>query len=98
MEENQVELLLTRVEERAKSNSHRLDEVERRQENMDSLVQSVAKLATEQEHIQTDVKEIKTDVRSLKDRPAKCWNDLVDKAMWTVAAAVIAFLLGRLGL
>lgn len=31
-------------------------------------------------------------------KPGKRWDGLVDKAIWAVCAAVIAFLLGRLGL
>lgn len=32
------------------------------------------------------------------DKPAKRWDGLVEKALWAVCAAVIAFLLGRVGL
>lgn len=35
---------------------------------------------------------------SQRDKPAKRWEALVEKALWAVAAAVIAFLLGRVGL
>lgn len=31
-------------------------------------------------------------------KPGKRWDGLVDKAVWAVLAAVIAFLLGRVGL
>ena len=99
MDENLTfEHRLTDVESRAKSNSHRLDDVENRQKNIEDLVSSVSVLAHEQKHIQSDVNEIKADIRSIKDRPAKRWNDMVDKAVWAVAAAVIAFLLARIGL
>lgn len=33
-----------------------------------------------------------------QDKPGKRWDGLVDKAVWAVCAAVIAFLLGRVGL
>jgi len=89
---------LTAVEGRAKSNTHRLEEVEKRQDNLDELVSSVAVLAKEQEHIQRDVGEIKEDMKSLTDKPRKRWEGLVDKVIWAVAAAVIAFLLARVGL
>ncbi len=99
MDENiTFEHRLTEVEQRTKSNAHRLDEVEEQPKNLESLVQSVAALATEQKHIQTDVNEIKTDVKSLKERPANRWNGMVDKIIWAVLAAVLAFLLARVGL
>lgn len=89
---------LTAVEGRAKSNSHRLDEVEKRQDNLDKLVTSVEVLATKQETVEIDVKEIKTDVKALSAKPGKRWEAIADKAVWAVLAAVIAFLLARIGL
>lgn len=37
-------------------------------------------------------------VEALEAKPGKRWESLVEKAVWAVAAAVIAFLLGRVGL
>lgn len=89
---------LTEVEERSKSNSHRLDEVEKRQDNLDKLVSTVSVLASEQKHIDSDIKEIKVDVKTILDKPGKRWESIVEKIIWAVCAAVIAFLLGRVGL
>lgn len=33
-----------------------------------------------------------------RDKPARRWEAIVEKAVWAVCAAVIAFLLGRVGL
>ena len=89
---------LTEVEQRSKSNSKRLEDVEKRQDNLDNLVSSVAIIAKEQDHIKSDVTEIKTDVKALTEKPAKRWDDMVDKTVWAVLAAVIAYYLGGLGL
>ena len=89
---------LVEVEQRSKSNTKRLDEVEARQNDLDKLTTSVAKLATKQEDMDGDVKEIKADVKALNAKPGKRWESIVDKAVWAVLAAVIAFLLGRVGL
>ena len=89
---------LSRVEERAKSNTKRLDAVEARQDDLDKLTSSVAALATKQEDMDGDVKEIKADVKALNAKPGKRWESIVDKAIWAVLAAVIAFLLARVGL
>lgn len=37
-------------------------------------------------------------VDAIEAKPGKRWEGLVEKAVWAVAAAVIAFLLGRVGL
>jgi len=86
------------VEQRSKSNAKRIDEMEKRQDNLDDIVQSVAVLATEQKGIKKDVDEIKGDVKSLTMLPAKRWNDIVEKLIWAVLAAIVAFILGRVGL
>ena len=44
--------------------------------------------------MELDVKEIKADVKSLTSKSGKRWDDLMDKAIWAVAAAAIAYLLG----
>jgi hypothetical protein len=89
---------LTEVEARSKSNMKRLDDVENRQDNLDTLVATVAVLAEKESNVENDVKEIKSDVKSIKDKPGKRWDDIVDKAIWAVLAALIAFLLGKFGL
>lgn len=98
MDDLNYEHRLTEVEQRAKSNARRLDEVEARQDNLDKLASSVVALATKQEDMDGDVKEIKADVKSLAAKPGKRWEAIADKVVWAVLAAVLAFLLGRVGL
>lgn len=96
--EREDEHRLTEVEARSKSNAHRLEEVEKRQENLEKLTTSVSLLAEREERVESDVKEIKCDVKTLAEKPAKRYDSLVDKVVWAVLAAVIAFFLGRVGL
>lgn len=89
---------LTSVEATAQSNKERLDEVEKRQDNLESLATSVATLATREERVEKDVKEIKADVKTLASKPGKRFDAILDKVVWAVLAAIIAFVLGRVGL
>lgn len=89
---------LTEVEERTKSNSHRIDELEKRQDNLDELVGTVKVLAVREENVENNVKEIKSDVKSLTGKSGRRWDNIVDKIIMTVVAAVIAFLLAKFGL
>lgn len=50
------------------------------------------------EDIHADQKTILSKVEALEGKPGKRWEGIVDKALWAVCAAVIAFLLGRVGL
>lgn len=89
---------LTEVEARAKSNAHRLDDVEKRQDNLDKLVVSVERLAIKEQNVENDVKEIKTDVKTLTSKSGKRWDGLVDKIILIVATAIITFALSKIGL
>ena len=42
--------------------------------------------------------ELNRKLSELEARPGRRWEGIVDKAVWAVLAAVIAFLLGRVGL
>lgn len=91
MDEKSVEHRLTEVEERSKSNTHRLND-------LSELVGTVKVLAVREEAVEKDVKEIKDDVKSLTGKSGQRWDSLVDKIIWAVAGAVLAFLLTRIGL
>lgn len=89
---------LTEVEARAENNERRIEDVEKRQNNLDELVGTVKALAVKEERVESDVKEIKNDVKTLAGKSGKRWDDFIDKIIWAVAAAVIAFLLARIGM
>lgn len=89
---------LSKVEERSKSNSHRLDDVEKRQDNLDKLVSTVEVLAVREKNVENDVKEIKTDVKILTSKPGQKWDNLTEKIILTVAAAVVGFILAKFGI
>ena len=96
--ETEYEHRLTEVEERAKSNSHRLDDVEKRQDNRDDLVSTVKGLAVREENVENDVKEIKSDVKSLTNKRAQRWDRMVEYVIWAVVAAMVGFMLAQIGL
>lgn len=96
--EKDVEHRLTEVESRSKSNQHRLDKVEQRQDEFGELITSVKVLAEREQNVENDVKEIKDDVKSLTNKPSKRWDSIVDKIIFTVIAGVIAFVLAKIGL
>lgn len=86
------------IEHRLSCVETRVETLEDRQDNLDKLVSTVSALAVREERMESDVKEIKADVKTLTEKPGKRYDGLVDKAVWAVLAAVIAFLLGRIGL
>ena len=89
---------LTEIEERTRNNSHRLNELEKRQDNLDELVGTVKVLAVREENVENDVKEIKNDVNKLNKKPAQRWDGLVDKIIVTIAGIVIGYIFTRIGM
>lgn len=88
---------LTEVEERSKSNTHRLDDMEKRQDNLDELVGTVKVLAVREEVVENDVKEIKSDMKILTGKPAKRWESLVDKIIMTIVALIVGYIFAKIG-
>ena len=88
---------LTEVEARSKSNAHRLDEVEKRQDDHDALLISVKELAIREQNVENDVKEIKGDVKEIKDKPGKRWDSVIDKIIFTIVGGIVSYILIKLG-
>lgn len=89
---------LTETEEREKSNTHRITKLEERQDNLDKLVGAFEALSAREQRVEADVKEIKKDVKSLNEKPGRRWDALVGQGISIVFAAIVGFLLARLGL
>ena len=97
---------LTAVEERAKSNSHRLDKVEASTEAITRLATcscllarpSMEVMANKQEQVADTVDRLDGKVTALEGKPGKRWDNLVEKLIWAVVAAVAGFFLAQIGL
>ena len=89
---------LTEVESRSKSNAHRLDEVERRQDSLDELVGTVKVLAVKEDNIEKKVDKISDNVESITNKSGKKWDSLVDKIILTAAAIIVGYILAKLGI
>ena len=94
----ETEHRLTQVEERSKSNSHRIDELEKRQDNLEELTGTVKVLAVREQNVENDVKEIKNDVKALAEKPGKKWENITEKIGITIISAVIGYILAQIGL
>nr|DAF08998.1 MAG TPA: Flagella accessory protein C (FlaC) [Caudoviricetes sp.] len=98
MNEVQMEHRLAEVEQRSKSNTHRIDELAKEQKTLNELATSVAMMTQEQKDIREDISEVKKDVKMLTNLPAKRWNDVIEKIVWLVLGGAVAALLAQAGL
>lgn len=89
---------LTEVEERSKANQRRIDNLEKRQSNLEELTGTVKALAIKEENVEKMVTDIKDDVRELTNKPAKRWEGVVDKVIFTIIGAIVGYIMVKLGL
>lgn len=105
MDHEELAVKLAEVDARSKSNTHRLDAVEKSSDVLHELATSVKVMAGELKRQGDAVEEIKDNVTnlghkvdSIEKKPAKRWEGIVDKLIWGVVGAVLAFLLAKIGL
>lgn len=93
MTNEDIAVKLTDHENEIGSLKHRMAAVEGNQKALADLTGSVRELTIEQGHLKSDVGEIKADVKAMLDKPVKRWDGLVDKALWLVVGAFLAWVL-----
>lgn len=96
---------LTEIDHRAKSNTRRVEKLEKQTEAIQSLATSVELLVKEQSHqteamarIESNVEKLDGKVEALEKKPGKKWESITEKVLWALIAAAIGFILARLGL
>lgn len=89
---------LTQVEQRSKSNTHRLEKLEESTEAINRLATSMEVMVSKQEQVAETVEKLDGKVTALEEKPVKRVDSLVDKIIWAVCGAVITFVLARIGL
>ena len=89
---------LTQVEQRSKSNTHRLEKLEESTEAINRLATSMEVMVSKQEQVADTVQKLDSKVTALEAKPLKRVDSLIDKVIWAVCGAVITFVLAYLGL
>ena len=89
---------LTETEQRTKSNTKRLDKVEKWQADFGDLISTVKVLADREERVEKDVGEIKEAVQEIREKPGNRWDGVVDKIIFAVIGGLVTFLLVKLGI
>ena len=82
----------------ARSNKKRIDKLEEEQKELRNLTKAVSRMVVELKNMREDLVEMKGDVKQIKEKPAKRWDALAEKVLMLVIAAVVAWMLGQIGL
>ena len=85
-------------EERYSCLLRRVDEIEKRQQDMQELINSVGLLAQRMGTVEGNVSEMRGDLRSLMEKPGKRWDSVVEKTLLVVVGAVVAWILSQVGI
>ena len=98
MTEQEMSVRLAEMVSRAKSNTHRIEKLERRQDDLDKLAAAVEVLASREQSMETDVKEIKADVKTITQKSGKRWDAMLDRVLYILIGAAVSLLLtGTIG-
>lgn len=96
--ERDMEHRMTETEQRAKSNTHRIEKLEEITSAVNKLAIAVEKMVMKQEAMNNTVCELKADVDTLKAEPGKRWKFVVEKSIYFIVAAVVGFFLAKIGM
>lgn len=97
MNEEQIRML-TEVDQRSRSNTHRIDQMQDKLEDYGEMVSTIKVLANEQGHIKDDVSSIKKTVTGLAEKPGKRWDNLVTTVIGIVVGALLALAFTHMGI
>ena len=89
---------LAETEARSKSNTHRIDKLEQSTEAINRLATSIEVMATIQDTMNDNLDKIAGKVEQIEAEPGKRWKSVVEKVTLLVVAAVVGYILARVGL
>lgn len=81
-----------RVEERAKSNTTRLNEVEEQMKENSSLISAIKELAVETKYMRADINDTMQRLKTLESRDGETWRSF----KWLILATIVGIVLGAL--
>lgn len=90
MDEKEIEHRLTELEQRAKSNQHRIEEHDKEIKDLRNLISTIKELATEVRYMRGDLNETITRLNKLENRDVGKW----DKFKWLLVTGIVTIVLG----
>lgn len=98
METEQLIIKLQEATDRSIRNEERIEKLEGENGVLHQLATSVAVMAEQMKSMSTNVSTLTNEVEELKEKPGKRWEEIVDKVVWFVLAALLGFVASELGL
>ena len=96
MSNEEIAVKIAEQEHRGKSNTHRIDKLEKDQEVLHRLVTAVEVLVTKQTAMSDKVDKIDSKVSALEAVPSDRWKNLIGYAVSAAVSAIITLLIHNL--
>ena len=98
MNVEELAIKLQETTDRSTRNEGRIKKLESESAVLHQLATSVAVMAEQMKTMNTSVLTLTTEVEELRDKPGKRWDNLVDKIIWAIVAALLGYVLAQIGL
>ena len=98
MTDEEIACKIQEVDDRSRSNTKRLNEVELKLQDNSKMLENIARISQRQDDMETDLKEIKNDVKTLTSKPAQRWDTIINTIVTGVVGALVAAALVVFGL
>ena len=98
MDNEQIALKLQETTDRSVRNEGRIKKLEDENGTLHSLATSVAVMAEQMKQMNKSVTTLTSEVEEMKEKPGKRWDALIDKIIWGIAGAILAYFLTQIGL
>lgn len=101
MEDSELREKVAHIEERAKSNTHRIDNLEDKVEDIHELASSVKLLASETKAMREDVNEMNERLKQLEEKPVKEYEatkkDIKKQVLTFIIGIALCYIAMKLG-
>lgn len=98
MNNEDIAVKLTDHDHEIGSLKHRMEDLEKSNTVLNRLATAVEVMATKQDSISKNVDKLTNKVESLEAEPGKRWKFVIEKSIYFAVGAVIAYMLGQVGL
>lgn len=98
MTDEEIARKIQEVDDRSRSNTKRLNEVELKLQDNSKMLENIARISQRQDDMESDLKEIKSDVKMLTGKPAQRWESIVNTIILGIVGALVAAALAVFGL
>ena len=97
MNEDQLKTLVE-CEQRSKSNTKRIDRLDANYDALNKLTTSVEVMATKMDTMSQSLDQVNARLSEQESKPGKRWEAVVEKVIFLVIGAVVAYIFARIGL